>query len=104
MGEYTLVETEAPRGYVEANTEIKFEILENGNVELKTENSALYKLTNLEETEEDTLIVYNEKELIETPITDSYKSLAIKIIGGIFIMFGGILIYRKLKIAKQRSL
>lgn len=100
IGEYTLVETKVPEGYREPNEEIRFEILENGNVELKTDNNDLYKLTNKEENEEDTLTVYNEKELIETPITDSYKSLVIKIIGGLFILVGGILIYRRLKTVK----
>lgn len=100
IGDYTLVETVAPKGYQTLKTEVKFRVLTDGNIKLISAKSNLYKLEKSKEkddTDLDHLKIYNSPKKISVPNTGSVVAVS-TIVGGLLLIGGGsYIIYRKYK-------
>ncbi len=101
IGDYTLIETVAPKGYQTLKTEVKFRVLSNGNVKMVSAKSNMYKLEKSKEdkdTDLDHLIIYNNLKKIKVPNTGSVIAIS-SIVGGVLLIGGGaFVIYRRYKI------
>lgn len=100
IGDYTLTETVAPKGYQTLKTEVKFRVLTDGNIKLISAKSNLYKLEKSKEkddTDLDHLKIYNSPKKISVPNTGSVVAIS-TIVGGLLLIGGGsYIIYRKYK-------
>ena len=100
IGDYTLTETLAPKGYQTLKTEVKFRVLTDGNIKLISAKSNLYKLEKSKEkddTDLDHLKIYNSPKKISVPNTGSVVAIS-TIVGGLLLIGGGsYIIYRKYK-------
>lgn len=100
VGDYTLTETVAPKGYQTLKTEIKFRVLSNGNIKLVSADSNMYKIVKSKEkddTDADHLKIYNQLKKISVPNTGSVIAIS-TIVGGLLLIGGGsYVIYRKYK-------
>ena len=100
IGDYTLTETVAPKGYQTLKTEVKFRVLTDGNIKLISAKSNLYKLEKSKEkddTDLDHLKIYNSPKKISVPNTGSVVAVS-TIVGGLLLIGGGsYIIYRKYK-------
>jgi len=100
IGDYTLTETLAPKGYQTLKTEVKFRVLTDGNIKLISAKSNLYKLEKSKEkddTDLDHLKIYNSPKKISVPNTGSVVAVS-TIVGGLLLIGGGsYIIYRKYK-------
>ena len=100
IGDYTLVETVAPKGYQTLKTEVKFRVLSDGNIKLLSAKSNMYELVKSKEdndTDLDHLKIYNNLEKISVPNTGSVIAIS-TLIGGILLICGGsYVIYRRYK-------
>ena len=100
IGDYTLTETLAPKGYQTLKTEVKFRVLTDGNIKLISAKSNLYKLEKSKEKEDtdlDHLKIYNSPKKISVPNTGSVVAIS-TIVGGLLLIGGGsYIIYRKYK-------
>ena len=81
-GTYTLVETEAPEGYVLSTEQVSFTI-EEGKEE--TVSVTMYNSKDNKDT---------PSQEVEVPSTGSFKTLASSMIGGIVLLVGSVLIAR----------
>ena len=84
-GTYTLVETEAPEGYVLSTEQVSFTI-EEGKEE--TVSVTMYNSKDNKDT---------PAQEVEVPSTSSFKTLASSMIGGIVLLVGSVLIAKNLK-------
>ena len=84
-GTYTLVETEAPEGYVLTTEQVSFTI-EEGNKE--TVSVTMYNSKDNKDT---------PAQEVEVPSTGSFKTLASSMIGGIVLLVGSVLIAKNVK-------
>lgn len=100
VGDYTLTETVAPKGYQTLKTEVKFRVLSNGNIKLVSADSNMYKIVKSKEkddTDADHLKIYNQLKKISVPNTGSVIAIS-TIVGGLLLIGGGsYVIYRKYK-------
>ncbi len=100
IGDYTLTETVAPKGYQTLKTEVKFRVLSNGNIKLVSADSNMYKIVKSKEkddTDADHLKIYNQLKKISVPNTGSVIAIS-TIVGGLLLIGGGsYVIYRKYK-------
>lgn len=100
VGDYTLTETVAPKGYQQLKTDVKFRVLANGNIKLVSADSNMYKIVKSKEkddTDADHLKIYNELKKISVPNTGSVIAIS-TIVGGLLLIGGGsYVIYRKYK-------
>lgn len=100
VGDYTLIETVAPKGYQTLKTEVKFRVLSNGNIKLVSADSNMYKIVKSKEkddTDADHLKIYNQLKKISVPNTGSVIAIS-TIVGGLLLIVGGsYVIYRKYK-------
>ena len=100
VGDYTLTETVAPKGYQTLKTEVKFRVLSNGNIKLVSADSNMYKIVKSKEkddTDADHLKIYNLLKKISVPNTGSVIAIS-TIVGGLLLIGGGsYVIYRKYK-------
>ena len=98
VGEYTLIEEIAPKGYENLKTEVKFSVGTDGNVKLLSAKSKMYKLVKSEEETDvdlDHLIIYNNLKKVIVPNTGSTIAF-ISIIGGtLLVASGAYVIYKR---------
>lgn len=98
IGDYTLTETVAPKGYQKLKTEIKFRVLSDGNIKLLSVKSSMYKLEKSKEdndTDLDHLKIYNNLKEIIVPDTGSVVSVIATITGVLLIGGGAFVIYKR---------
>ena len=100
VGDYTLIEQIAPKGYQNLKTEVEFRVGTDGNIKLISAKSNMYKLIKSEEEQDndlDHLIIYNNLKKVIVPNTGSTIAF-LSIIGGIALIGGGgYAIYRRYK-------
>ena len=77
-GKYTLTETIAPDGYELSKETVTFTVKADGTVD-------------------GMVVMYNKPEVIEVPITSSFKTITASLIGMIIIGLGSMLIYKNYK-------
>ena len=77
-GKYTLTETIAPDGYELSKETVTFIVKEDGTVD-------------------GMVIMYNKPEVIEVPITSSFKTITASLIGMIIMGIGSMMIYKNYK-------
>lgn len=88
-GEYVIVETVTPDGYLEATENVSFTIDENGNVTYGNSKSA-----------EDVILVLNTpipEEVVDVPNTGSFKSSLPYCLGGMMMMIGIVVVGKSSK-------
>lgn len=98
IGDYTLIENVAPKGYQSLKTEVKFRVLADGNIKLLSAKSNLYKLTKSttdNDTDLDHIKIYNTPKKIEVPNTGSVVNIATIIVGTLLIGGGAFIIYKR---------
>ena len=102
VGEYTLIEQIAPKGYQNLKTEVEFRVGTDGNIKLISAKSNMYKLIKSEEEQDndlDHLIIYNNLKKVIVPNTGSTIAF-LSIIGGASLIAGGsYLLYRRYKLS-----
>lgn len=100
MGDYTLIETVAPKGYQTLKTEVKFRVLSDGNIKLLSAKSNMYKLDKSKEdndTDLDHLKIFNELKEIPAPKTGSVIAISTIVVGILLIGGGSYVIYQRYK-------
>lgn len=100
VGDYTLIETVAPKGYQTLKTEVKFRVLSNGNLKLISAKSNMYKLVKSKEkndTDLDHLKIYNNLKKISAPKTGSVIAISTIVFGIALVGAGSYIIYRRYK-------
>lgn len=97
IGDYTLIETVAPKGYQKLKTEVKFRVLANGNIKMISATSSTHKLVKSQEGDLDHLKIYNSPEKISVPNTGSVIAISTLVIGIGLIGGGAYVLYRKYK-------
>ena len=83
-GEYSLVETESPEGYEKNETEFKFKILPNGDIELLSEETENIKV------EKNVITIYNTVVVTEDTGNNSF---IFPVLGALILLIGGSIIY-----------
>ena len=99
-GEYTLIEESAPKGYENLQIEIKFRVGTDGNIEIISEETNLYKIIRSEEEKDkdmDHIIIYNKLAKINIPSTGSTITIIGVTLGIGLIGYGGYQVYRRYK-------
>ena len=97
IGDYTLIETVAPKGYQKLKTEVKFRVLANGNIKMISATSSTHKLVKSQDGDLDHLKIYNSPEKISVPNTGSVIAISTLVIGIGLIGGGAYVLYRKYK-------
>ncbi len=101
IGDYTLTEKVAPKGYQELKTTIKFRVLTDGSTKILGAKSNLYKVDRSKEdkdTDLDHLKIFNEVKKIIVPDTGSVITISSIIIGTLLIGGGGYFIIKRYRI------
>ncbi len=93
-GIYTLNEIAAPYGYEKVNTSFKFEVKEDGTISLLSNNNYITMKDN-------TIILYNDVQVVEVPNTFEPINYILIIIGIITTLSGIFLIYKGFKHKKS---
>ena len=97
IGDYTLIETVAPKGYQKLKTEVKFRVLANGNIKMISATSSTHKLVKSQDGDLDHLKIFNSPEKISVPNTGSVIAISTLVIGIGLIGGGAYVLYRKYK-------
>ena len=97
IGDYTLIETVAPKGYQKLKTEVKFRVLANGNIKMISATSSTHKLVKSQDGDLDHLKIFNSPEKISVPNTGSVIAISTLVIGLGLIGGGAYVLYRKYK-------
>ncbi len=97
IGDYTLIETVAPKGYQKLKTEVKFRVLANGNIKMISATSSTHKLVKSQDGDLDHLKIYNSPEKISVPNTGSVIAISTLVVGIGLIGGGAYVLYRKYK-------
>ena len=97
IGDYTLIETVAPKGYQKLKTEVKFRVLANGNIKMISATSSTHKLVKSQDGDLDHLKIFNSPEKISVPNTGSVIAISTLIVGLGLIGGGAYVLYRKYK-------
>ena len=90
-GNYTLVENIAPKGYKKVETKFVFTIAEDGSILLEDEDNTSIN------TDFDTIILYNEPQVFDVPITGLSKNVILISLGMLLVGGGIYIIYKKRK-------
>ena len=99
-GEYTLIEETCPKGYENLQIEIKFRVGTDGNIEIISEETNLYKIIRSEEEKDkdmDHIIIYNKLAEVKVPNTASTITVVGVTLGIGLIGYGGYQVYRRYK-------
>ena len=99
-GEYTLIEETSPKGYENLQIEIKFRVGTDGNIEIISEETNLYKIIKSEEEKDkdmDHIIIYNKLAEVKVPNTASTITVVGIALGIGLIGYGGYQVYRRYK-------
>lgn len=91
-GNYTLVEKVPPKGYKRIETKINFAIGSYGFIALEDEENKMYTTDG-----NNTIILYNEIEIFEVPITGLSKNMILITLGVALVGGGVYLIYKRKK-------
>mgnify|MGYP002645067677 CR=1 FL=1 len=97
-GEYTLIEETSPKGYENLQIEIKFRVGTDGNIEIISEETNLYKIIKSEEEKDkdmDHIIIYNKLAEVKVPNTASTITVVGIALGIGLIGYGGYQVYRR---------
>ena len=97
IGDYTLIETVAPKGYQKLKTEVKFRVLANGNIKMISATSSTHKLVKSQDGDLDHLKIFNSPEKISVPNTGSVIAISTLVVGLGLIGGGAYVLYRKYK-------
>lgn len=97
IGDYTLIETIAPKGYQKLKTEVKFRVLANGNIKMISATSSTHKLVKSQDGDLDHLKIFNSPEKISVPNTGSVIAISTLVVGIGLIGGGAYALYRKYK-------
>ena len=97
IGDYTLIETVAPKGYQKLKTEVKFRVLANGNIKMISATSSTHKLVKSQDGDLDHLKIFNSPEKISVPNTGSVIAISTLVLGIGLIGGGAYALYRKYK-------
>lgn len=101
VGDYTLTETVAPKGFQQLKTSIKFRVQPDGNIKLLSAKSNMYKIdrsTTDNDTDFDHLKIYNNLTVIPAPNTGSVIKISSIILGVSLILGGSYMVYRKYRV------
>lgn len=96
VGIYTLTETVAPKGYDRLTTDIKFEVLPDGNIKLLDVKSDSFKMIKSEDpidTDTDHLVIYNSLTEVKIPDTGSVLTFVTIIVGIGLVGYGSYIFY-----------
>ena len=91
-GKYVLVEKVPPKGYKKLENKIEFTLNEYGEVILEDADNEMYITDGL-----GTIIIYNEVEWFDVPITGLAKDVILIVLGTLLIGGGVYIIYRRRK-------